>query len=71
MKPVTMDLVPRAQGQACYAHSTGEDSRVTVKSARRGSSTIWSVNLRPELPYDTLTALKRYGAICRIKGDAR
>jgi len=67
---VMMDFISRTQGHDCYAHSTGEDSRVTITSARFGPSTIRGINLRPELSNYTLTALKRYGAIRSIKGDA-
>jgi len=67
---VMMDLLPRTHGQACYAHTTGEDSRVTITSARLGQSTTGGVNLRPELPNDIMMALKRYGTIRGIKDDA-
>ena len=69
-EPVMMDFISRTQGQACYAHSTVKDSRVTITSARLGPSAIRGVNLRPGPPNDTLTALKPYGAIRRSKGDA-
>lgn len=42
----------------------------TITSARLGPSTIQGANLRPELPKDILTALKRYSAIRGIKDDA-
>jgi hypothetical protein len=69
-EPVMIDLLSRTQGQACYAHSTGEDSRVTITSARLVPSKLRGANLRPYLPNDILMAVKRYGAIREIKDDA-
>jgi hypothetical protein len=69
-KPVMMNLLSRTQGKAYCANTTGEDSRVTTASAGLGPRTIQGANLRPELPNDILSALKRYGAIRGIIDDA-
>jgi hypothetical protein len=67
---VMMDLLSIAQGQACSAHTTGEDSRVTITTAGLEPRRIRGANLRPDLPNEILTALERNGAIRGIKDDA-
>jgi hypothetical protein len=62
-EPVMMDLLPNTHGQTGSAHTTGEDSRVTITSAGLETRTIRGANLLPHLPNDILTALERYGAI--------
>jgi hypothetical protein len=65
-EPVMIDLLSSARGQACSAHKTGEDSRVTATSAGFKTKKKRGANLRPHLP-NIFTALERYGAIQGIK----